>query len=275
MTESMATLELSLLLLVAACPGGVDSDFDGLSDSCELEVATQFAPIFVVSPSACNWDASAERLGGAYLFGVSPIPDGLRISYLPAYLDDCGWAGPKCLLRWRGGCDPHAGDSEFIALDLATDTLRGGWRVDRVFLSAHCFGRGDDDCRWYSPGELQWLDGAPFVWVAEGKNANYPSRSACDRGHWHFDTCDRNDRSVRFPVMSLAQDIGAADAPFPHHPRDPSCVVTAEVPLLPTLTGVECIWTDADFHGWHDSTVPGSTGYRRYLTEIAQFAPLG
>ena len=159
MTESMATLELSLLLLVAACPGGVDSDFDGLSDSCELEVATQFAPIFVVSPSACNWDASAERLGGAYLFGVSPIPDGLRISYLPAYLDDCGWAGPKCLLRWRGGCDPHAGDSEFIALDLATDTLRGGWRVDRVFLSAHCFGRGDDDCRWYSPGELQWLDG--------------------------------------------------------------------------------------------------------------------
>ena len=38
--------------------------------------------------------------------------------------------------------------------------------------------------------------------VAEGKNANYISAGACDSGHWHFDTCDRNDRSYYFPVAA-------------------------------------------------------------------------
>lgn len=275
----MGATELAVLVLAVltassrSCPAGPDSDGDGLSDSCEVEVAALFAPILVVSPSACNWDATSERLQGAYLFGVEPTQRGLRVAYLPAYLDDCGWAGAKCLLRLRGGCAPHAGDSEFIAVDVSADTSAIGWRVDQVFLSAHCFGNGDDDCRWHAPAELQWLDQTPFVWVAEGKNANYRSRSACDSGHWYFDTCDRNERSIRFPIASPTQNIGSASAPFPQHLDDPGCVATTEAPLLPASDGIECIWTDSIFHGWRDASEGGSTGYRRYLVDVAQFAP--
>ncbi|MEQ1855807.1 MAG: hypothetical protein ABL963_05000 [Longimicrobiales bacterium] len=255
-----------------SCPTGSDSDFDGLSDSCELGVAARFAPILVVSPSACNWDAVSERLQGAYLFGVKPTPRGLRVVYLPAYLQDCGWAGAKCLLRLRGGCSPHTGDSEFIAVDLTVDSSATRWQVEQVFLSAHCFGDNDPDCRWHIPSELEWLEDTPFVWVAEGKNANYRSRSACDSGHWYFDTCDRNERSTRFPITSSAQNIGSERAPFPQHLDDPGCVVASEAIMLAGGGGTECIWTDSIFHGWQDASEGGSTGYRRYLVDVAQFA---
>jgi hypothetical protein len=248
-------------------PDGSDGDRDGLSDLCELEVARAFAPVLVVSPAACNFDPASARLEGGYLFAVQPIPGGIRAAYLPAYLQDCGWDGPKCLLRLRGGCDPHAGDSELIVVDLTAEEATGGWRVERVFLSAHCFGRGED-CRWHAADALEWHDRAPVVWVAEGKNANYVSRSACDSGHWRFDTCDRNDRSVRFPVVSSAQNIGSMSDPFPAHTDDPSCVTTSELTDLPASDRAECIWTDSIFLGWQEGPDDGSTGYRRYLIEV-------
>ena len=176
----------------AACSSGPDSDRDGLSDQCELSLATRFAPALVVSTGACNWVPEAERLGGAYFFGARPTVDGIRLVYLPAYFMDCGWSGPKCLLRWRGGCDPHDGDSEFIAVDVVPRVRGQGWELERVFLSAHCFGDSEGDCRWFAAPEFERFGDAVLVWVAEGKNANYRTKSACDSGHWHFDTCDRN-----------------------------------------------------------------------------------
>ena len=137
----------------SACAGqGADTDEDGLTDACEMELLVRFAPSFVASASACNWDADAGRLRGGYLIAAAPTEGGVRLAYLPAYLEDCGWAGPKCLLRPRGGCDPHAGDSEAVFLDVARAGSGEDWTARRIFLSAHCFGHSDGRCRWFAPG---------------------------------------------------------------------------------------------------------------------------
>ena len=83
-----------------ACPvEGPDSDSDGIGDVCEMSLLMRFAPSLVVSSRACNWNEGSGRLDGGYLVGAHPQADGIRLAYLPAYLDDCGWSGAKCLLR--------------------------------------------------------------------------------------------------------------------------------------------------------------------------------
>lgn len=258
----------------ATCPAeGPDSDGDRLTDSCELDLLKRFAPALVASPSACNWDAEAGRLGGGYLVGAEPVPGGVRLAYLPAYFEDCGWSGAKCLVRLRGGCDPHAGDSEAVFIDVAWDAAHERWMPSRVFLSAHCFGGSDGRCRWFEPGELKWFGSTVVIWVAEGKNGNYPSRASCDSGHWGFDTCDRNDRTFRFPVQSPRQDIGSAAHPFPHLAGGSGCVDGREVAGSSGRDGRECPWSDATFRGWVGGEARGATGYRRYLRQIAGFLP--
>lgn len=255
-----------------------DADEDGLDDECELSLARRFAPEFVASVEACNWDAPRERLGGANLFAVHPVGDTVRLIYMPAYYDDCGWQGPKCWLRWRGGCDPHHGDSELIMVDVVPsqrpvpDSAAGDAYVPaRVFLSAHCFGGSDGRCRWFQPNELEWVGDGPVVWVAEGKNANYPSRGACDSGHWSYDTCDRNATTFRFPVERAMQNVGSPWKPLPEGPAGPGCVSADQVGLgVPDPTGMECIWTSDRFRGWYATTdTEGATGYIRYLRDYA------
>ena len=246
-----------------------DRDRDGLTDACELLLAQRFAPELIVSAAACNWSDEERRLEGGYLFAVgwAAEPGGdLRIAYLPAYLQDCGWEGPKCWLRWRGGCDPHAGDSEIVIAD-ADPAAR---RVVGIFLSSHCFGGSDGDCRWYRGADLEqfaWRTRdeirVPAVWVAEGKNANYPNRVACDRGHWSYDTCDRNARVVTFPVAA-DRNVGSRQHPlgsdgcFPRRSGD--------LPEAGAVQRVECIWAVTPFRGWQGPDVPGATPYLRYLT---------
>lgn len=255
-----------------------DMDADGLDDRCELALARSFAPLLVVREGGCSWDESVApaRLGGGYLFAAQPHrPDAVRIAYLPAYFRDCGWSGPKCLLPWVG-CDPHAGDSEILIVDVVAVGERQ-WRTEAVFLSAHCFGRSGGDCRWYGAGELEtfdWVDeqvaGAPVVWVAEGRNANYPSRSACDRGHHRIDTCDHHQLRYRFPIVSERQNIGSRSNPV----EGTGCVGASRLdrriaPAQPEA--VECFWSeDAPFRGW-TGVGAGATPYARYLREIAGF----
>ena len=254
---------------------GTDVDADGVDDTCELALAQAFAPMLVVTPSGCNWDAAARpsRLGGGYFFAVQHVNDALRIAYLPAYFRDCGWRGAKCLLPIVD-CDAHAGDSELIVMDVVADAER--WHVARVFLSAHCFGRTGGDCRWYEGGALgafSWLadvpGGAPIVWVAEGRQANYPSRSICDRGHHRIDTCDRNTHAYRFPILGHAQNAGSRERPL----SQDGCVEGAELPLQSTRaleSAVECIWTSRPFAGWQESD-GGTTAYAYYLATVAGF----
>lgn len=262
---------------VADCPHAApDRDQDGLSDACELQLATAFAPVLVTSSTACNMNADADgrRLGGGYLFVVRPTPAGAVIGYLPAYFQDCGWSGPKCLLPGLS-CAPHAGDSELIALDLRREGR--SWRVEGVFLSAHCFGRSSPGCRWYRGEDLrqfEWgTEGAavgPVVWVADGRNANYPSRRACERGHGFVDTCGGSRLRYPFPVHA-SRNIGSRVRPLETSGARAGCVRSAPVDPGNGATApdaVECFWDpDARFRGWQASG-DGVTPYERYLREV-------
>ena len=173
-------------------------------------------------------------------------------------------------------CEGHSGDSEFIAVDVvrANDV----WRTERVFLSGHCFDKLDADCRWYQGNDLdqfEWQGGryvAPVTWVADGKGANYPTRSACDRGHLFYDTCDRNDVRQRYPILSHAQNVGSPLAPAGDQRGCLSWQHTGIVSAKVAPGSYECFWdAAAEFRGWQRPARGSATPYDRYLREIAKF----
>ena len=165
-------------------------------------------------------------------------------------------------------------DSELIAVDVVP-VSDGRWAVERVFLSAHCFGRSRGSCRWYEGEELSefsWVEqarSAPVVWVSAGRQANYPSHGACERGHWGIDRCASDASAVRFPI-SADRNIGSRMHPIRDADRREGCVSGAVVdPAEPLLAGaeeVECFWApDVPFRGWQGGTGGGATAYARYL----------
>jgi hypothetical protein len=249
-----------------------DADRDGLADACESALLEAFAPLLIVAPSQCL--GSDDLPPGGYLYGARPLDAGVRLVYLPAYFMDCGLDGVKCLLPLVD-CDPHPGDSEFIALDVAR-RADGGWGVDSIFLSAHCFGRSEGGCRWYRDAELDefaWTGArgrsVPIVWVSEGRNANYPSRSRCDRGHNFVDTCDRNTVGRRFPT-NTGRNIGSRSMPIGDAAAPPGCVRGRTVgDGGAAADALECFWSEEPFRGWQ-ARGPGLTPYLRYL-EMAGF----
>jgi hypothetical protein len=256
-----------------------DSDVDGLGDACELGLARAFAPALRVSQHACNWDTSVEpaRLGGEYYFGAQPnAANGVRLVYLPAYYRDCGWTGVKCTLPIMS-CAGHSGDSEFIAIDIERSSP-DLWRTVAVFLSAHCFDRSTANCRWYRDGDLaqfSWTDqqrSAPVIWVAEGKNAHYASRQACNRGHWFYDTCDNNENSLRYPIAAARQNIGSRAQPSGDAQGCLGARYAGWLSRQVDEQARECFWADSvPFTGWQRPAAGGATSYARYLREIARF----
>ena len=272
---------LSLPWTAETCAGSaVDADGDGMDDRCELALAQAFAPELMVDARDCLWTAapSPRRLGGGYLFAAQRTAEGARLAFMPAYYRDCGWSGAACVLR-GGKCGAHAGDSELIVVDVVPDRSAGRWRTAGVFLSAHCFGRSDGRCRWYRGAALRdfaWVDGAPFgaprVWVALGKHGNYPSRRACDGGHWLYDSCDANRDTVRFPILTSAQNAGTRRHPLP---APDGCVASEALPLGAggSSPGThECPWDPSrPFRGWQADGEGSSTSYARYLDGVAGF----
>jgi hypothetical protein len=264
--------QATVALPACAVPVAADSDADGLGDLCELELARTFAPVLSVRLAGCNIDDEADppRLGGGYFFAVQPGAAGaVRIAYMPAYFEDCGWRGAKCLIPLVN-CAPHPGDSELIVVEAAAADQTGEWHATAVFLSAHCFGRSMGSCRWYRGRELarlEWSGAAPVVWVAEGRHANYPSRRACDRGHGFIDTCDRHETRYAFPIRS---DGNIGSRSFPAEPG--GCHAAESLGSSRVAPGaVECLWrSDAPFRGWQ-ARGPGVTSYERYLREIVGF----
>jgi hypothetical protein len=250
--------------------GPSDTDSDSISDECEFSLARTFAPVLVVRSGGCNWNATLEpgMLDGGYFFAVQAADSAVRIAYLPAYFRDCGWRGVKCWLP-RVNCASHSGDSEFMVVEVRRASGKH-WRPTRLFLSAHCFGRSQESCRWYAEGALadfEWSGAAPVIWVAEGRNANYPSQQACDRGHYSLDTCDHNDTRYTFPVRP-DRNIGSRSKPL----GTDGCVFGRDLgtrAVAPNVT--ECFWRSGiSFRGWQ-STGTGATGYWRYLGDIAGF----
>ncbi|MFN2564549.1 MAG: hypothetical protein ABR499_05995 [Gemmatimonadaceae bacterium] len=286
---SAAAVGVTLPWTADACRAKArDRDADGVDDDCELALAQAFAPELIVDPSDCLWDNGVRpsRLGGGYLFAAESTPDdrGIRIAYLPAYYRDCGWQGVACATRGRR-CSAHDGDSEVVVVEARYDHAIARWITEAVFLSAHCFGRSNGRCRWYEGDmlpRLAWAGGilraAPRVWVAKGKHGNYPSRAACDTGHWYYDSCDANSVAYRFPISSNAQNIGSRRRPLPESDgRIPAGCIAADR-LLWRASAVdgrahECFWNPgAPFRGWQSTALgPAPTPYARVLEYAAQF----
>lgn len=158
------------------------------------------------------------------------------------------------------------------------DLRRDGpsWRVAGVFLSAHCFGRasgyeGPDLSRFEWPVEPGF--GGPVVWVADARNANYPSRTTCERGHHFVETCSGQRLRYRYPVHH-DRNIGSRESPARFHPAAPGCVGSDHIDPVQasTVPGArECFWDhEARFRGWQESG-SGVTPYDRYLREVAGF----
>jgi hypothetical protein len=264
-----------------------DRDEDRVDDDCEFALAGAFAPELIVDPRDCLWDTSAQpaRLAGGYLFAVERVRDrrAIRIAYLPAYFRDCGWNGLPCATR-GAGCAAHAGDSELIVIEVSYDQDIARWTADAIFLSAHCFGRSDGRCRWYRGDELRyfaWADGvrrgAPRIYVAKGKHANYPSSRECDTGHWYYDSCDGNSVAYSFPVVSSAQNVGSRHQPLPQAgaSNPAGCITAQRLPLPSTMADAgtrECFWSPMPFRGWQrDPSGNASTPYARVLGYATQF----
>jgi hypothetical protein len=109
---------------------------------------------------------------------------------------------------------------------------------------------------------------APVIWVAEGRQANYPTRQACDRGIHAIDTCDRNSLPLRYPIISNLQNVGSMSMPAHQH----GCVSGGAIwnSRRENTEVTECFWDRATpFAGWQNGS--GVTPYHKYLVEVAGF----
>jgi len=256
-----------------------DPDGDFVDNGCENALARALAPE-LISARDCNYDYSLKRQGGEYYFAAQRVTDDdgfplIRIAYLPAYYLDCGTPRDQlsaCLdFLGLSFCDGHTGDSEFIIVDARFDHASQHWVTRRVFLSAHCGEITGGACGWRSPGEFQWVNGqalgAPVVWVAEGKHANYPTASACNDGALSMDECRYNTARHRIPVMYGQQNVGSRAQPL----RD--CVTPFWNSTMTASWAVECLWarnTRSTFDGWQGYT--GKGGSPLYGSHLATYA---
>ncbi|MGH7699097.1 MAG: hypothetical protein ACREMJ_01040, partial [Gemmatimonadales bacterium] len=141
-------------------PTGVginDADDDALHDYCENLLAWQFRPALTFSAYDC--DIGMEPYWGAKAF---PNQGNLvRIAYLFSYYQDCGLQDPSLLesaactfgviavrlvtfnstdpvtVVQNALCEGHAGDSEFLIVDLRYDEPSQHWYLAQAFFSAH------------------------------------------------------------------------------------------------------------------------------------------
>lgn len=265
-----------------------DADLDGTHDYCENLLAERFRP--ALSFSAYDCDTGQEPYWAAKAFPAQG--NVVRVAYLFAYYRDCGIQDPQplgCSVQVLGGtlltfngllpsysigplpvspeplCDGHQGDSEFLILDLAYDPYTYHWYVKRGFFSAH-WGTGGDHSRLVGTGGIEYPEkygGYPKVWAAEGKHANYPSRSACSNDGGIYDTCHSNPDAATRIRHSKYYNVGSARANFI---SQGTCVTGGRlVAYYPWLYGTECFWIPGNtFAGW--SPYPLTTDATPYYT---------
>lgn len=115
------------------------------------------------------------------------------------------------------------------------------------------------------------------MWVAEGKHANYRSKSECDEGGQDVppfggtDTCDFNDTFQRFPITLVQQNIGTRGTPA----RD--CTLPLSNSQKVDRIYAECLWsvpTGYEFNGWQTNVDKGSTAYGEHLRNYGKFGVL-
>lgn len=215
-------------------PNGInDSDNDGLSDFCELQVARAFAPELAYY--------SRDNVGREPHWAARPIAaGGVRIAYLLSYYVDLGTQGYPCCDDW------HNGDSEGIYLDVTYEFDTQHWVLETAYYSAHTgynvYGPGASGY----PASLHYpahQGSYPRTYVSGYKHANYDTFDDCmDGGTFGSDWCTP-DSFARVVVGTYA-NVGSSGT----HLLD--CVPSTN--RFYQNNGDECYWSGARFDGWQN-----------------------
>lgn len=262
-----------------------DQDHDGLDDECEYTLALSFRPEMSFGPGD---DVRREPRWAAEWLGGEAETRTVRIAYLPSYWMDMGDGGashsncetfslfpvPGFLMSLET-CGGHAGDSEWIRLDIRYNATSQHWYVAGALYSAHEWHVDfqlltDSTLRsvpesWPSyAADVEYIDkrgGYPRAYVADRKHANYPTRQFCndhggvDQGvNSASDSCTL-PRTLERLEVSMAQNIGSRAYPFIN------CVATQRLDH-PSYGGgkQECYWSSwANFAGWFNTSGGGGS----------------
>jgi hypothetical protein len=239
--------------------GSIDLDQDGLDDNCEFTLAALFAPLLSIGIGDY---ADRESRWAARWAG----PNLVSIIYLLGYYQDNGTPGGNPCQVFYYACDPHPGDSEYIVLNVGYDDDTHHWSLREAVLSAHTWhvelditgsdtvprtvGNHHTGVGFEYPGRV---GGFPRVWVADGKHANYPTKSYCD-GHGgeapggiilSTDSCS-NPRTEARVTVGTTLNVGSdshrlADCVTANNPNHPAYALQIQ----------ECFWsTGRNFFGW-------------------------
>lgn len=185
--------------------GDLDQDQDGLDDGCELALALAFAPQMSF---AVGDEVRREPRWAAEWLDGDPGSYTVRIAYLQSYWMDMGDGGTSSSLcetlalapPWAGfwtslsTCNGHAGDSEWIRLDVKYNPTTQHWFLVGAKYSAHewhvNFILQADSTLATLPevfptfsAIMEYPDkrgGFPRAYAADRKHANYPTRAFCD-----------------------------------------------------------------------------------------------
>jgi hypothetical protein len=275
-----------LNLTPAGChdPNQLDSDADGLSDTCELQFTAALAPALSFYDSdqvdrETRWfahpiDFGYVRLGYllGYYYDVGNVADfrshcqtALTIPLLSDFFDWVFGGGSE-------SCLGHLGDSEWIALDIRYNPVSKHWVLQHARLSAHGQTRLLEGAFGSHPLSLSYPEkagGYPLVWVADGKHANYESNAACDSGGFlGADECYDSPRYVeRANVMASGGNIGSwqvqlIDGVQSINPQHPAVL------FGPGTTRTEYYFTPSNFYGWYPGTGAHADGYASILDAI-------
>jgi hypothetical protein len=273
--------------------GDIDQDSDGLDDDCEYLLAVAFRPLLSVG---IGDDVNREPRWAAKWLNDEAETYTVRIAYLPSYWVDLGLpTGPilTACLALGGGfqCGNHAGDSEWISLDVKYYAALQHWVLVDAYFSAHEWhvpfklladttlvtdSPEDNGGGGWFPAAMQYPDkkgGYPRVYVADRKHANYPSDAYCDShgGIVHdqrtnYDNCDSQRTTMRLEVPSDG-NIGSRGTPFIN------CVLTTRSDHPSYGSGrTECYWTVKKFAGWFPADPAVSAGeYSLHLNAYMDF----
>jgi hypothetical protein len=275
-----------------------DVDGDGLADICESSLAQAFNPELRYCSCDAAWGGEPVYVATKVLVytpsaGVQYVA---RIMYMPAYYNDAGDATDGCWygffndpLSWFGqtGCSGHHGDSEAIVLDVRYESTSTHWVLNAAYLSQHTsyqwfyagssgsyseddnlFGdaQGNVPTPSQYPAQFGYYNGvsggAPIVWVAIDKHANYASEADCNSGGKFsgHDSCQSNNS---FAFMSLSdgsngqRNLGSSLA----HLLD---CLPSNNPAVQINNHSECFWENFLFTGWSGAQ-PAATPYLKRL----------
>ena len=160
-----------------------DTDHDGLSDSFEHTLLTQFQPQFMISRGDCGTkpaefvpsepkptvqSANGTIYGQAFPRRENSSQSEVELHYYHLWLRDCGEMG-------------HHLDTEHVAVLLKRSKDSTDWKATYWYAAAH----EDTVCdagQLSRAASLNAEDTGAKIWVSAGKHASFLSQHFCERG---------------------------------------------------------------------------------------------